>query len=235
LECECSTSQRAEEFSTLSVCCGGSEAEGDGAPEQRPTLSSGLAAYFSAQRLAGANKYFCSEHCFSLTEAERLTRLTELPSVLCIHVKMLSSGRRSAAADRQIDVRRWCSAGAAAAAAKKGSNYELVAAVLHAGNTPAVGHYSAICRVRKAVVARAVGVLAPLRARNTSRDCPARAGPEWLRCDDEKVDSLSAAESEALLAGTGAAVPCLLFYARAGPSFLDFFGATKGRMKLKKR
>jgi ubiquitin C-terminal hydrolase len=234
MECECATTESGEFFNTLSICCGHS-----GTTDARPSVASGLEAHFAPASLSGANKLFCAEHCNAFTEGQRQTRLSTLPGVLCIHLKLLNSDAcRAVAVERQLDVRPWCTR------ANQCTRYELVAAVLHTGNAPTCGHYSALCRVRTTDRPAPLGS----RAHNTAVDvCVAASAaatspraedkaPQWVLCDDERVDELTEAESCKILDGDdnngdeagskrrrSGAAPYLLFYVRQATTYADFF------------
>lgn len=214
LECECSTKQHDEVFTTLSVCCAHSNSETPG-----PTVTSvasGLAGYFRVEHMRGRNKVFCIEHCNALAEAHRRTQLTKLPKILCVHVKVLEeTASRAIAVDQELELRPWC-----AVVTNRCTRYELVAAVFHTGNSPHCGHYTTCCRTNAAD-----RLSACLRPRSQNVDLGGTEAPlgAWLRCDDEHIEALDEVETQEMLRGDGdirkGSTPYLCFYAQMSDDF----------------
>jgi ubiquitin C-terminal hydrolase len=211
LECECSTREHDEVFTTLSISCAHSRCD-----DAEPSVASGLADHFRVERMRGSNKVFCAKHCNALAEAHRQTRLTSLPTILCVHLKLLGeSSSRAIAVDQELELQPWCTA-----ATSQCTRYQLVAAVFHTGNSPQCGHYLAYCHTN--VAQRRKACLRP-RLHNvglngvTSNGELAKAA--WLRCDDERIETLSDVESHEVLKGDGdsrkGSTPYICFYAQA--------------------
>eukprot|EP01043_Picozoa_sp_COSAG02_P070524 COSAG02_NODE_12521_length_1533_cov_1.529986_1_plen_422_part_00 len=213
LECECSTNEHDETFTTLSISCGHSKRDDAGR-----SVASGLAEHFRLEHMRGSNKVFCSNNCNTLAEAHRQTHLVDLPAMLCVHLKMLEeSSSEAIAVDKELELQPWCSV-----ATNQCTRYHLVAAVFHTGNSPQCGHYLAYCRTNTAD--RRMPCLRP-RLRNVDLKAVAPNGEltttTWLRCDDEDIEALSDVESHKVLKGDRdsrkGSTPYLCFYAK-GPA-----------------
>jgi len=128
-----------------------------------------LRAYFTAEKLDGADAYFC-DACNAKSEASKSVLLAGLPEVLCIHLKRFSNkGSWSAGPGAKngtlvrfpvngLDLRPYLHASAADAAPL----FDLFAVVKHAGSA-SQGHY--IC-------------------------CAKTEGGRWLEFDDEVITPL---------------------------------------------